>query len=220
MQGKVCLVTGATSGIGQVTATELARRGAQVVIVGRSALKCAATERQIRAETGCDVGRFARRRPVVAGRGETSGRSGPPAVSPSRRAGQQRRRDVLETQRERRRHREDLRPQPSFVFRADEPALASARAERTGADRQRRFRCPQGRIDQFRRHSIQTAYSGWKAYQQSKLANILFTYELARRIEGTGVTANTLHPGFVRTNFLQAFNELAGRLVGQNGLPT
>ena len=44
-------------------------------------------------------------------------------------------------------------------------------------------------------------YSGWQAYGQSKLANILFTYELARRLEGTGVTVNALHPGFVATNF-------------------
>ena len=38
-------------------------------------------------------------------------------------------------------------------------------------------------------------------YAQSKLANLLFTYELARRLEGTGVTANALHPGFVASNF-------------------
>jgi len=44
-------------------------------------------------------------------------------------------------------------------------------------------------------------YSGWQAYGQSKLANILFTYELARRLEGTDVTVNALHPGFVATNF-------------------
>lgn len=47
-------------------------------------------------------------------------------------------------------------------------------------------------------------YSGWKAYAQSKLANILFTYELAHRLSGTGVTVNCLHPGFVRSRF--AFN--------------
>jgi NAD(P)-dependent dehydrogenase (short-subunit alcohol dehydrogenase family) len=44
-------------------------------------------------------------------------------------------------------------------------------------------------------------YSAWTAYGQSKLANILFTFELARRTEGTGVTANCLHPGVVRTGF-------------------
>jgi NAD(P)-dependent dehydrogenase (short-subunit alcohol dehydrogenase family) len=44
-------------------------------------------------------------------------------------------------------------------------------------------------------------YSGFKAYGRSKLCNILFTRELARRLEGTGVTANCLHPGFVATRF-------------------
>jgi retinol dehydrogenase-14 len=44
-------------------------------------------------------------------------------------------------------------------------------------------------------------YSGMRAYSQSKLANVLFTYELARRLDGSGVTANCLHPGVVRTEF-------------------
>jgi retinol dehydrogenase-12 len=44
-------------------------------------------------------------------------------------------------------------------------------------------------------------YSAWRAYQRSKLANILFTRELARQLHGTGVTANCLHPGFVATKF-------------------
>jgi NAD(P)-dependent dehydrogenase (short-subunit alcohol dehydrogenase family) len=43
-------------------------------------------------------------------------------------------------------------------------------------------------------------YDGWFAYAQSKLANVVFTYELARRLAGTGVTANCLHPGVVGTN--------------------
>ena len=46
-------------------------------------------------------------------------------------------------------------------------------------------------------------YSPWRAYQQSKLANILFTRELARRLEGTGVTANALHPGYVKTQIFR-----------------
>ncbi len=45
------------------------------------------------------------------------------------------------------------------------------------------------------------SYSGARAYNQSKLANVLFTYELARRVQATSVTANGLHPGVVRTAF-------------------
>ncbi len=48
---------------------------------------------------------------------------------------------------------------------------------------------------------LEKGWSSFGAYGQSKLANILFTFELARRLEGTGVTANCLHPGVVRTNF-------------------
>ena len=57
-----------------------------------------------------------------------------------------------------------------------------------------------GRID-FADLQGERAYSGPRAYNQSKLANVLFTYELARRLEGSGVTANVLHPGVVRTAF-------------------
>ena len=52
MQGKVCIVTGATAGIGEVTALELARMGATVVVISRSEAKCRATVDRIRAETG------------------------------------------------------------------------------------------------------------------------------------------------------------------------
>ena len=59
-----------------------------------------------------------------------------------------------------------------------------------------------GRID-FDDLQGERRYSGQRAYNQSKLANVLFTYELARRLEGSGVTANALHPGVVRTAFGQ-----------------
>ena len=55
-----------------------------------------------------------------------------------------------------------------------------------------------GRID-FDDLQGERSYSGARAYNQSKLANVLFTYELARRLQGTTVTANALHPGVVRT---------------------
>ncbi|HEX3288866.1 MAG TPA: short-chain dehydrogenase, partial [Mycobacterium sp.] len=57
-----------------------------------------------------------------------------------------------------------------------------------------------GRID-FNDLQGERSYSGARAYNQSKLANVLFTYELARRLHGTAVTANALHPGVVSTSF-------------------
>ncbi|HWC63035.1 MAG TPA: SDR family NAD(P)-dependent oxidoreductase, partial [Rhizomicrobium sp.] len=57
-------------------------------------------------------------------------------------------------------------------------------------------------------------YSGFGAYSKSKLCNILFTRALARRLEGTGVTANCLHPGFVATRFADEAGGLMQRLVG------
>jgi NAD(P)-dependent dehydrogenase (short-subunit alcohol dehydrogenase family) len=57
-----------------------------------------------------------------------------------------------------------------------------------------------GRID-FEDLQGERDYSGQRAYSQSKLANVMFSYELARRLEGTGVTATVLHPGVVRTSF-------------------
>lgn len=52
---------------------------------------------------------------------------------------------------------------------------------------------------------------GVKVYAETKLMNVLFTYELARRLEGTGVTVNTMHPGFTRTNFGRRDNGLLGK---------
>jgi retinol dehydrogenase 14 len=57
-----------------------------------------------------------------------------------------------------------------------------------------------GRID-FDDLQGMRSYSGGRAYSQSKLANVLFTYQLARRLRGSSVTANVLHPGVVRTSF-------------------
>ena len=58
----------------------------------------------------------------------------------------------------------------------------------------------QGRID-FDDLQGLMSYSGSRAYSQSKLANVMFNYELARRLHGSAVTANALHPGVVSTSF-------------------
>ncbi len=61
------------------------------------------------------------------------------------------------------------------------------------------------------------SYSGWKAYGQSKLANILFANELARRLKETGVTVNSLHPGVIATNLGRHMNPLIGLAFGLFG---
>jgi len=69
-----------------------------------------------------------------------------------------------------------------------------------------------GHID-FDDLNLEKDYSGWKAYGRSKLANVLFTYELARRLVGAGVTANCLHPGAVSTNLLNKVGGLPGKIM-------
>lgn len=58
------------------------------------------------------------------------------------------------------------------------------------------------------------SYDEAKAYNQSKLANILFTKELARRLEGTGVTANALHPGIVDTDIFRHMSFFSNFFAG------
>jgi NAD(P)-dependent dehydrogenase (short-subunit alcohol dehydrogenase family) len=69
-----------------------------------------------------------------------------------------------------------------------------------------------GRLD-FQDLQGQQTYSGSRAYNQSKLANVVFTYELARRLDRRVVTANALHPGRVRTGFGAEDQQTLWRLV-------
>jgi len=78
-------------------------------------------------------------------------------------------------------------------------AAAPARIVNVASDAHRRG----GALDLDDLMTARRGYSGMRAYCRSKLANILFTRELARRLEGTRVTANALHPGVVKTGFAQ-----------------
>jgi NAD(P)-dependent dehydrogenase (short-subunit alcohol dehydrogenase family) len=214
MQDKVCLVTGATAGIGQVTATEVCRLGAHVIIVGRSSERCEATQALIRTAAGTD-----RVDSLVADLSSLS--------EVRRLAGLVRERyprlDVLVNNAGamfwKRSESTDGIEKTFALNHLSYFALtnlllpllrnsAPTRIVNVASDAHK------GGVINFDDIQFKQKYSGWKAYQQSKLANIMFTYELARRIQGSGVTANALHPGFVRTNFLQVFNDApAGWLI-------
>lgn len=70
---------------------------------------------------------------------------------------------------------------------------------------------------EFDNLSGERGYGDWKMYGQSKLANLLFAKELARRFEGTKKTANAVHPGVIRTNLGRHMNPVAGALFGLFG---
>ena len=72
----------------------------------------------------------------------------------------------------------------------------------------------QGAKMHFDALNVEQGYNGWRAYSQSKLANILFTYELAERLQSSNLTANCLHPGFVASNFGRDRNGIIGTLLG------
>ncbi len=200
MNGKVCLVTGATNGIGRVAAAELARAGAAVVIVGRSPEKTRAVAGQIEQETGAKVDTLLADLSVQA------------EVRQLADAFQQRydRLHVLVNNAGALfMRRETSRDGFEMTFALNHLAYfllthllldvlkASAPARIVNVASMAHFG---GRLD-LPGVANPRSYSSWKAYSQSKLANIVFTYELARRLEGSGVTANALHPGFVATNF-------------------
>jgi retinol dehydrogenase 14 len=67
----------------------------------------------------------------------------------------------------------------------------------------------QGKLD-FEDLEMSRGYNGLKQYNNTKLANVMFTYALARRLKGTGVTVNALHPGFVASSFGHNNNNLMG----------
>ena len=76
-----------------------------------------------------------------------------------------------------------------------------AQGERPGAYREHLLGRLGPRAHRLRRSAVERGYKPFRAYSNAKLANILFTFELARRLEGSGVTANCVHPGFVSTGF-------------------
>jgi retinol dehydrogenase-14 len=199
LTGKVAMVTGANDGIGRATALGLAKLSATVVMVCRDRPRGEAAQAAIRAESGnpavelllADLSSQAAVRNLAAAYQRTHAHL---HILVNNAGASAKRRTVTADGIE-----------LSFAINYLAPFLltnllldvlkASAPARIVNVTSAGEM---MGRID-FEDLMGERAYSPARAYNQSKLANVLFTYELARRLEGTGVTANCLHPGFVKT---------------------
>lgn len=201
MTGKTVLVTGGTGGIGLATAAGLAGLGARVGIVGRDQQRAdAAAERLRRAAGEVDVftADVASQRQVRRLAEQVLAAYPRLDVLVNNVGGYWATRHETEDGLERTFAVNHLAPfllTNLLLDRLRSSAPARVVTVSSGAQ-------SMGRID-FDDLMGDRSYNGQRAYNQSKLANVMFTFELARRLEGTGVTATVLHPGVVRTSFGQ-----------------
>jgi retinol dehydrogenase 14 len=201
MTGRTVLVTGGTSGIGKATAIGLAALGACLAITGRDLPRAEAAADDIRAATnnpnviafGADMSSQAEVRRLASEVLDACPRL---HVLVNNVGGFWSGRHATADGLERTFAVNHLAP---FLFtellldRLKSSAPARVVTVASGAQ-------SLGKID-FDDLQGERDYSGDTAYNQSKLASVMFTYELARRLEGTAVTANVLHPGVVNTGF-------------------
>jgi NAD(P)-dependent dehydrogenase (short-subunit alcohol dehydrogenase family) len=206
MQGKVCIVTGANTGIGKETARGLALAGATVILACRDVAKAEAAR--------VDIQRTTRRNDVVVMPLDLGDME---SIRSFARAFHERyqRLDVLVNNagvhtRERRLTKDGF--ESTFGVNHLGTALltlelldllkrsAPSRVVVVSSDLHYRGKMAWDDLQQERR-----SFAGIAAYNQSKLANVLFTKALARRLAGTGVTVNALHPGVVATELTRAY---------------
>jgi retinol dehydrogenase 14 len=201
MAGKSVLVTGGTGGIGKATAIGLAVLGARVGITGRDQARTEAAAASIRAAAGSPaVDAFAADMSIQAGVRRLAAQVADTYprldVLVNNVGGFWAHRHVTADGLERTFALNHLAPFLLTSLLLDRlTASAPARILTVSSGAHAR-----GRID-FGDLQGERNYSGQRAYSQSKLANVMFTYELARRLDDTGVTATVLHPGVVRTSF-------------------
>lgn len=203
MAGKVCVITGATAGIGRETALGLAKLGAAVVIVARDPQKAARTVDEISRVTGNGNvesvrADFASLNSVRAAAADIRTRYDAIQVLVNNAGVANKYRMLSEDGHELTFAVNHLAP--FLLTRELLPLLLAGAPSRivnvsSGAE-------AYGPID-FDDLQSEKGYRGFAVYGKTKLMNVLFTYELASRLSGTGVTANCLHPGTVATDMLR-----------------
>lgn len=203
MAGKVCLVTGATGGIGLVTARELARAGARVLTVGRTPRKSAEAAARIRAESGSSIVE-----PLAA---DLSSQAEIRALALDVENHTDRLDVLINNAGGIFLDRKESVDGIEMTFAVNHLAyflLTNLLLDLIRGSRPARIinvasGAHRGVTIDFNDIGGREHFSGWRAYQRSKLANLLFTRELARRLEGTGVTVNALHPGYVNSQIFR-----------------
>jgi retinol dehydrogenase-14 len=200
MAGRTVVVTGSSGGIGKATALRLAEMGATVAVAGRDLTRVQDAAHQIRGATGAHVHAFAADLSSQAGVRRLAAEllHALPRIDVlvNNAGGYWNTRHVTDDGLERTFAINHLAPFLLTTLLLDRiKASVDGRIVTVSSNAQRL-----GRID-FGDLQGERSYSGARAYNQSKLANILFTHELARALQGTSVTANALHPGVVRTSF-------------------
>jgi retinol dehydrogenase 12 len=199
MNGKVCVVTGATSGIGKAAATALAKMGAQVVLVGRDQGRAESTAAEIGANSAVppkvEIADLASMEQVraLAGRLASLDRIDVLINNAGLVLGEHR---VTEDGFEHVFAVNHLAP--FLLTNLLVPRLTGSAPARVVTVTSDAHSAASLDLDD---PSLEHGWDSWRSYANSKLANILFTRELARRLDGTGVTANCAHPGVVRTGF-------------------
>ena len=213
MRGKICMVTGATSGIGKVAARVLAEKGAHVVVVGRNERKTAATVAMIKRRANHDN--------VTYMLADFASQEATRRLAAEYQATYDRLDVLVNNAGAFFMRRQETKDGIEMTFAVNhlgyflltnlllDVIKASAPARIVNVASSAHWRA---RLD-FDDLMTREGYRGMKAYGRSKLANIYFTYELARRLEGSGITVNTLHPGFVATNLGANNIPLIGGLV-------
>jgi NAD(P)-dependent dehydrogenase (short-subunit alcohol dehydrogenase family) len=201
LEGKICLVTGSTSGIGKVTARELAKQGATVVLVSRTRAKGEATQTEITQATGnphvellvADLSLLADVRRLASEFQHTNSHlhllvNNAGCAYPTRTLTSEGLEATLVVN--------YLAPFLLTELLLDTlKASAPARIVNVSSAQH-----ANAHID-FDNLQGEKKYGNLSTYNQAKLAVLLWTYELARRLKGTGVTVNALHPGITATNF-------------------
>ena len=200
MNGKVCLVTGATDGIGKVSARVLAELGAKVIIVGRNPEKSAIVLAELRSISGnenidllmADLAVMQEVRDLAE---QVISRYDRIDVLLNNAGGYFTKHEITSDGLE---MTFALNHMSYFLLTNKLMELlkysAPARIVNVSSD------AHYGVDMEFENLNGEQEYKAWKAYQKSKLANVLFTYELLKKVPGN-ITVNCLHPGFVATNF-------------------